>query len=104
MPVMDLLNWPMPAGADSEVAQAAEVESPAVEKLRAELAEAQKEIRRLRARVEYLEEQNERLEGPVTERDDQAPAGAEEHVEIFVEDDAVTDTDEDALPLAVTRR
>lgn len=59
MPVVDLLNWPVSEGVESEEA---EDEDPrTVAQLRAELADAKRELRRLLARLDHVEEENARL-------------------------------------------
>ncbi len=59
MPVLDLLNWPVTEGFETEEQEGDDPRT--VAELRAELADAQRELRRVRARLDHVEEENERL-------------------------------------------
>lgn len=59
MPVLDLLNWPVTEGFETEDDEGDDPRT--VAELRAELADAQRELRRVRARLDHVEEENERL-------------------------------------------
>lgn len=60
MAVLDLLNWPVTA--EGTATEETEDDDPrTVAQLRAELADAERELRRVRARLDHVEEENERL-------------------------------------------
>lgn len=61
---LDLLNWPVPATEGEDL----EEDTRTIAELRAELADAHAELRRLRARLAHVEDERERLERLVSQR------------------------------------
>ncbi len=102
MPVLDLLNWPVTEGVESEESE--DQDPRTVAQLRVELADAQRELRRLRARLDHVEEENDRLARQLERHQRASPTPGRAAAGHGDTGDADVDAGEPSLPLATIKR